>query len=292
MDVSLILHEMGQKARRAAAELALATSEAKDAALRAMASELRAHKAEILEANRLDVTEAEAEGLNKAMVQRLTLDDKQIEGMAKGIEEVAALPDPIGRGVSSHISPEGLEISQVRVPLGVIGVIYESRPNVTADTASLCLKSGNAVILRGGSEAVNSNRIIAKILNEAALAEGMPDGCIQLLDFNGREFTTALMELEDLDVLVPRGGTGLKAAVKAHCKVPYIMTGDGVCHIYFAPSADSEMCMQCRRDAAVPRGLRAGAASGCLHCSGSARRRASRRQESLRADRDEAGYGR
>ncbi len=243
MDVSLILHEMGQKARRAAAELALATSEAKDAALRAMASELRAHKAEILEANRLDVTEAESEGLNKAMVQRLTLDDKQIEGMAKGIEEVAALPDPIGRGVSSHISPEGLEISQVRVPLGVIGVIYESRPNVTADTASLCLKSGNAVILRGGSEAVNSNRIIAKILNEAALAEGMPDGCIQLLDFNGREFTTALMELEDLDVLVPRGGTGLKAAVKAHCKVPYIMTGDGVCHIYFAPSADPEMCV-------------------------------------------------
>ncbi|MBP5212853.1 MAG: aldehyde dehydrogenase family protein, partial [Pyramidobacter sp.] len=186
MDVSLILHEMGQNARRAAAELALCSSGTKDKALRAMASELRAHKAEILEANRLDVTEAEADGLNKAMIQRLTLDDKQIEGMAKGIEEVAALPDPIGRGVSSHVSPEGLEISQVRVPLGVIGVIYESRPNVTADTASLCLKAGNAVILRGGSEAVNSNRIIAKILNEAALAAGLPEGSIQLLDLTGR----------------------------------------------------------------------------------------------------------
>ena len=195
MDVSLILTEMGQKARRAAYDLALASSDIKNKALRAMAAELRAHTNEIIEANRFDVTEAENDGLSKAMIQRLTLDEKQIEGMAKGIEEVAALPDPIGRTVSGHISPEGLEITQVRVPLGVIGVIYESRPNVTADTAALCLKSGNAVILRGGSEAVNSNRIIAKVLTEAALSVGLPDGCIQLLDLNGREFTTALMEL-------------------------------------------------------------------------------------------------
>ena len=243
MDVSLILTEMGQKARRAAYDLALASSDIKNKALRAMAAELRAHTNEIIEANRFDVTEAENDGLSKAMIQRLTLDEKQIEGMAKGIEEVAALPDPIGRTVSGHISPEGLEITQVRVPLGVIGVIYESRPNVTADTAALCLKSGNAVILRGGSEAVNSNRIIAKVLTEAALSVGLPDGCIQLLDLNGREFTTALMELEELDVIIPRGGLGLKAAVREHCKVPYIMTGDGVCHIYFAPSADPEMCV-------------------------------------------------
>ncbi|MBR0108494.1 MAG: aldehyde dehydrogenase family protein, partial [Pyramidobacter sp.] len=176
MDVSLILTEMGQKARRAAYDLALASSDIKNKALRAMAAELRAHASEIIEANRFDVTEAENDGLSKAMIQRLTLDEKQIEGMAKGIEEVAALPDPIGRTVSGHISPEGLEITQVRVPLGVIGVIYESRPNVTADTAALCLKSGNAVILRGGSEAVNSNRIIAKVLTEAALSVGLPDG--------------------------------------------------------------------------------------------------------------------
>lgn len=243
MDVSLILKEMGTKARTAAAELALAGSEIKDKALREMAEELRAHTAEILEANKLDVTEAEQDGLSSAMIQRLKLDEKQVEAMARGIEEVAALPDPIGRGVSSHISPEGLEIAQVRVPLGVIGIIYESRPNVTADTASLCIKSGNAVILRGGSEAMNSNRIIAKVLTEAALSVGLPENCIQLLDLNGREFTTGLMELEDLDVLIPRGGRGLKQAVREHCHVPYIMTGDGVCHIYFAPSADPDMCV-------------------------------------------------
>lgn len=243
MDVSLILKEMGTKARTAAAELALAGSEIKDKALREMAEELRAHTAEILEANKLDVAEAEQDGLSSAMIQRLKLDEKQVEAMARGIEDVAALPDPIGRGVSSHISPEGLEIAQVRVPLGVIGIIYESRPNVTADTASLCIKSGNAVILRGGSEAMNSNRIIAKVLTEAALSVGLPENCIQLLDLNGREFTIGLMELEDLDVLIPRGGRGLKQAVREHCHVPYIMTGDGVCHIYFAPSADPDMCV-------------------------------------------------
>ncbi len=184
MDISVVLTEMGRKAKAAAAELALADSATKDTALLAMAEALRAHKDEILEANAMDVKQAEEDKLSKAMIQRLTLDDKQIEGMAKGIEEVAALPDPIGRTVSGHISPEGLEITQVRVPLGVIGIIYESRPNVTADTASLCLKSGNAVILRGGSEAVNSNRIIAKLLTEAALSVGLPEGCIQLLDLS------------------------------------------------------------------------------------------------------------
>ncbi len=241
MDVSPVLQEMGVRAREAAAELALAGTESKNAALAAMARELRAHTAEVLEANRLDVTAAKSDGLSSAMIQRLTLDERQVEAMARGIEEVAALPDPVGRGVSRHISPEGLDIEQVRVPLGVIGIIYESRPNVTADTAALCLKSGNAVILRGGSEAVNSNRIIAKVLTEAALSEGMPEGCIQLLDLTGRDFTTALMRLDALDVLIPRGGRGLKRAVREHCAVPYIMTGDGVCHIYFAPSADADI---------------------------------------------------
>ncbi len=241
MDISPVLQEMGLKARSAAAELALAGTRIKNSALFAMARELRAHAAEVLEANRLDVASAQSDGLGAALIQRLTLDEKQVEAMARGIEEIAALPDPVGRGVSRHISPEGLDIEQVRVPLGVVGIIYESRPNVTADTAALCLKSGNAVILRGGSEAVNSNRIIAKILTEAALSEGIPEGCIQLLDLTGREFTTALMRLDSLDVLIPRGGRGLKEAVRRNCTVPYIMTGDGVCHIYFAPSADPDI---------------------------------------------------
>ena len=211
--------------------------------LREAADQLVKDTDKILAANAIDVQKGRENQMPEGLVDRLMLDADRIKGIGEGLRQVADLDDPIGEVLGMKKRPNGLLIGQKRVPLGVVGIIYEARPNVTADALALCLKSGNAVILRGGSEAVNSNRIIAKILNEAALAEGMPDGCIQLLDFNGREFTTALMELEDLDVLVPRGGTGLKAAVKAHCKVPYIMTGDGVCHIYFAPSADPEMCV-------------------------------------------------
>lgn len=243
MDASLVLSEMGKKARAAAAVLAQAGSETKNAALKGMAAALRAQKDEIIAANARDMKEGREAGLSQAMLNRLMLDDKRIEAMARGIDDIVALPDPIGKGVGSHISAEGLEISQVRVPLGVIGIIYESRPNVTSDTAALCLKSGNAVILRGGSESLNSNRCIADALIGAIVEAGLPDSCVQLVDFAGREGTAALMELEDLDVLIPRGGAGLKKAVRENCKVPYIMTGDGVCHIYIAPSADPEMCV-------------------------------------------------
>ncbi len=243
MDASLVLSEMGKKARAAAAVLAQAGSETKNAALMGMAAALRAKKDEIIAANARDMKEGREAGLSQAMLNRLMLDDKRIEAMARGIDDIVALPDPIGKGVGSHISPDGLEISQVRVPLGVIGIIYESRPNVTSDTAALCLKSGNAVILRGGSESLNSNRCIADALIGAIVGAGLPDSCVQLVDFAGREGTAALMELEDLDVLIPRGGAGLKKAVRENCKVPYIMTGDGVCHIYIAPSADPEMCV-------------------------------------------------
>ncbi len=243
MDVAIVLHEMGKKARAAAAVLAQAPTETKNEALKGMAAALRAQKDQILAANARDMKEAKEAGLNAALLHRLQLDDAKIEAMARGIDEIVALPDPIGVGVGSHINADGLEISQVRVPLGVIGVIYESRPNVTSDTASLCLKSGNAVILRGGSESMNSNRCIANVLIAAVFAAGLPESCIQLLDFPGHEATGALMQLEDLDVLIPRGGAGLKNAVRANCKVPYIMTGDGICHIYVAPSADPEICV-------------------------------------------------
>ena len=243
MDVSLILHEMGRKARFAAKELALAGSDRKNAALKAMAQALREKCAAILEANAQYVKEGVAAKLTASLVERLTLNEARVEAMARGIEEIAALPDPIGQGVSSHVSPEGLEIAQVRVPLGVIGMIYESRPNVTADAAALCLKSGNAVILRGGHEASNSNRIIANALVAAIFTAGLPEDCVQLLDMPGREATNALMALEDLDVLIPRGSKRLKEAVKANAKVPYIMTGMGLCHLYIDATADPEMCV-------------------------------------------------
>ena len=240
MDVNIVLYEMGKKARKAAGVLAQATSEQKNAALRAMAKALRDEKDVIIAENAKDLMRAEEKGLDSAMLQRLSIDEKGIETMARGIEQVAALPDPIGQGVSSHVSPEGLEISQVRVPFGVVGIIYESRPDVTADTAALCLKSGNAVILRGGSEAEKSNRAIAHALIKALFASGFPEDCIQLVP-QEREATIAMMKLEELDVLIPRGGRGLKKAVRENCTVPYIMTGDGVCHTYIAPSADVDM---------------------------------------------------
>ena len=243
MDATLILREMGNNAKEAAAILAKTGTSVKNAALRAMAQALRDEQEAILAANVTDLNEGRESGLSEALLERLTLTEKRVEEMAHGIEEIAALPDPIGQGISSHVTPDGLEISLVRVPLGVIGIIYESRPNVTADTAALCLKSGNAVILRGGSEAINSNRAIASVLTRAIVSAGLPQSCVQLLDVGGREATTALMQLKDLDVLIPRGGKGLKNAVRQNCTVPYIMTGDGVCHIYIAPSADPEMCV-------------------------------------------------
>ena len=243
MDVSLILHEMGRKARFAAKELALANSARKDAALKAMAQALREKCGSILDANALDLKEGAASGLSAALLERLTLTEARVEAMAKGIDEIRALPDPVGRGIASHVSPEGLEITQVRVPLGVIGMIYESRPNVTADAAALCLKSGNAVILRGGHEASNSNRAIANALIAAIFSAGLPESCLQLLDVPGREATNALMALEDLDVLIPRGGKRLKQAVKENARVPYIMTGMGLCHLYIDATADPEMCV-------------------------------------------------
>lgn len=243
MDASLILHEMGGRAREAAGVLALAGTDMKNKALRAMAQGLREHQNEILEANTKDVRESEAGGMSAAMLQRLQLDKRQIEGMAYGIESIAALPDPVGQGVSSHIGPDGLEITKVRVPLGVIGVVYESRPNVTADTAALCLKSGNAVILRGGREAIRSNSAIAGVLRDAVVSVGLPAASIQLIEMTDHESVIDFMQLDSLDVLIPRGGKGLKKAVREHCTVPYIMTGDGVCHIYIAPSADPEICV-------------------------------------------------
>ncbi|MEA3285418.1 MAG: glutamate-5-semialdehyde dehydrogenase [Synergistota bacterium] len=238
------LKSMGLAAREASRSLALAGRKEKDRALREMASSIRSCRDSIVEANGLDLEEGRKAGLSEPLLERLTLDDGRIESMAEGLEEIAVLPDPIGSGLGSYINEDGLEISRVRVPLGVIGMIYESRPNVTADAAGLCIKSGNAVILRGGKEAYHSNRAIAEAIGKALGNVGFPAGAVQLLDDPGREATQALMALDSLDVLIPRGGKGLKAAVKQHAKVPVIMTGMGLCHLYVDSSADVDMAVR------------------------------------------------
>lgn len=229
---------MGQKARQAAGVLALAGTTEKNEALCLLAAAVRSGSAVILEANDLDLQAARAGDLTSAMLDRLTLNEERIEAAARGLEDVAKLPDPIGETPKSWINADGLHISQVRVPLGVIGMIYEARPNVTIDAAALCLKSGNAVILRGGREALFSNRALAGVLSDTLAKTSLPRDAVQLLDTPDREASIALMGLRDLDVLIPRGGVGLKKSVMEHARVPYIMTGMGNCHVFIDNSAD------------------------------------------------------
>ncbi len=236
------LIEKGKLAKAAAAELALTASSVKDAALMNIAQALQSRAAEILQANQIDLQAAKENGMAAGMVDRLTLTAERIDGMAEGIRQIAALPDPIGEGVSRTRRPNGLVISKVRVPLGVIGIIYESRPNVTADAAALCIKAGNAVILRGGKEAFHSNMAIVKVMQDAAAEAGLPAGAINLVENTTRESATALMKLNDyLDVIIPRGGAGLIRAVVENATVPAIETGTGNCHVYVDKSADFDM---------------------------------------------------
>ncbi len=233
---------MGRKAKEAARFLATASTTLKNEALLAMARALREAKGEILAANAVDMENGREQGLTAALLDRLLLTESRIEDMAAGVESVALLPDPIGEVVKMWRRPNGLEIGRMRVPLGVIGIIYESRPNVTADAASLCLKTGNAILLRGGEEAINSNRAIAGVIAEAAKGCGIPEGAIQFVDSVSREDAVALMRMNQfVDVLIPRGGKGLKEAVQANATVPVIMTGMGNCHTYVDESADIEM---------------------------------------------------
>ena len=245
---------LGRRAKEAARVLATATAETKNAALLAMAEALRNGRGAILAANAEDIGAGERAGLKPALLERLMLNDVRIEGMARGLEDVASFVDPVGEMTGMWTVEQGLRIGCVRVPLGVIGVIYESRPNVTADSAGLCLKAGNAVILRGGSEALHSNREIARRISGAAVSAGLPEGTIQLLDSSDREATRILMRMtEYLDVLIPRGGKGLKKAVQENAKVPYIMTGMGNCHIFVDASADLGRAVQIVLNAKVQR---------------------------------------
>ena len=235
------MEQMGKRAKEAAAVLAVAGRKKNDALL-AIAQALLSHSEEILKENQKDLENGKNAGLTPSLLDRLALSQERIAAMAEGVRQVAAMPDPIGTVLSGGVRPNGLEITKVRVPLGVIGIIFEARPNVTSDAAALCLKAGNAVILRGGKEAIHSNLAIAGVMREAVAQAGLPRDSVQLVEDTSRQSSVELMELtEYLDVLIPRGGAGLIKTVVEKSKVPVIETGVGNCHVYIDSDADLEM---------------------------------------------------
>ena len=249
-----LVQAKAQAAKQAAAKLAVTSTAVKNAALLAMAAALKAQQAEILAANERDMTAAAAKGMKSSMLDRLKLTAERISGMADGLRQVAGLADPVGNVIDGKTLPNGLHITKIRVPLGVIGIIYEARPNVTADAAGLCLKSGNAVILKGGSEAMESNKTVAAILAQAAEGAGIPAGSIQFIDTSDRQAVQDLIHMNGLvDVVIPRGGAGLIQAVVRNASVPVIETGAGVCHTYVDKDADVEMAMKIAFNAKVQR---------------------------------------
>ena len=232
----------GQKAKEASNILGNLSTDEKNKGLLTMADYLIKYKDFIIEANKIDLQEAVNRGTAKAMLDRLSLDQKRIEGMANGLRQVANLPDPVGEVVSMWTRPNGLQIGQKRVAMGVIGIIYEARPNVTSDAAGLCFKAGSAVILRGGKEAIYSNKAIVKVLIEALKSVNLPENSIQLIEDTSREVATEMMRLNEyIDVLIPRGGAGLIKAVVNNATVPVIETGTGNCHIYIDEDCDFEI---------------------------------------------------
>lgn len=237
-----ILEAQGLSAKNAARKLAVTGEGLKNVALHAMADALIARRSEWLAANAADLEAAKAAGMREALLDRLALDEKRIAAIAEGVRQVAALPDPIGQVVKTTLRPNGLKLEQRRVPLGVIGIIYEARPNVTVDAAALCLKAGNACVLRGGKEAFRSNKAVMAILRDALESVGLPRDCVALVEDTSRESANEMMNLTQyLDVLIPRGGAGLIRSVTANSHVPVIRTGEGVCHIYVHAGANLNM---------------------------------------------------
>lgn len=236
-----VLEEMGQKAKFAARKLAAAGSK-KDEALLGIATALEQGKEKILAANMQDLSDAKDNGMSQSLLDRLALNEARIASMAEGIRQVVALNDPVGKVVEGGLRPNGLHIEKVRVPLGVIGIIYEARPNVTADAAALCLKAGNAVVLRGGKEAIHSNICIAEMMRSTLEKTGLPIDCIQLVQDTSHDSAREMMNLTKyLDVLIPRGGAGLIHSVVQNSHVPVIQTGVGNCHVYVDDTADIDM---------------------------------------------------
>ena len=236
------LEKQGLLAKEAARALSIATTDVKNRALLSIADALEENMGEWLKANQQDIEEAKRAGMKESLLDRLALTPGRVKGVADGVRQAAALPDPVGETISENVRPNGLVIRKKRVPLGVIGIIYEARPNVTVDAAALCLKSGNACILRGGKEAIRSNLAAEKIMRGALQKAGLPADCIQLVKDTSRESAQELMRLNAyVDVLIPRGGAGLIRAVTSQSSVPVIRTGEGVCHVYVDENADLDM---------------------------------------------------
>ncbi len=234
--------ELARRAKAASRRLATASTALKDEALLTAADLLEARSADVLAANSLDVAGAEGAGIPAGLVDRLRLTEDRVAAMASGLRQVAALADPVGEVLDGWVRPNGLRISRVRVPLGVVGIIYESRPNVTSDAAGLCLKSGNAAFLRGSSTAVNSNLAIAAVLREAVAKAGLPEDSVIVVEDTSRDAAVEFMQQEGLvDCLIPRGGASLIASIKQHATVPFVIDGDGNCHVYVDAAADLDM---------------------------------------------------
>lgn len=238
------LIELGQRARAASRQLATASTAVKNAALEAAADGLLAARSTILEANAADVQRAESDGVSATVVDRLRLTDSRVDSMAAGLRQVAALPDPVGEIVDGWVRPNGLRIRRVRVPLGVVAIIYENRPNVTSDAAALCLKSGNSAFLRGSSGAIRSNIAIASVLRDSVASAGLPADSVLLVEDTSREAAVEFMRLRGLvDCLIPRGGPSLIQSILENATVPYVIDGDGNCHVYVHRDADLEMAL-------------------------------------------------
>ena len=254
MDIQSSVRKIAEDAQAASRRLARMSANAKNAALQRMADELIWHRDFILAENKRDVTAAREKGLSSAMIDRLTVKESTLDAMAQGLREVAALPDPVGKVTSMWRRPNGLLVGRMRIPLGVIGIIYESRPNVTVDASALCLKSGNAVILRGGSEAIHSNLAIASVLQDVLRESPLPDKSIQVIPFTDREAVATMLTLdEQIDLIIPRGGEELIRAVVAQSKIPVIKHYKGVCHIFVDASADVDMALNISLNAKVQR---------------------------------------
>jgi glutamate-5-semialdehyde dehydrogenase len=254
LDAETLVADLAGAGRRAQRVLARMSDEAKATALRAAAAALRRHGKAILAANAKDLAAGEARGLTGAMLDRLRLDQGRLEAMAAAVEAVAALPDPVGEAISHSTAPSGLDLTRVRIPIGLIGIIYESRPNVTADAAALCVRAGNAVLLRGGSEAVNSNHAIRAALVEGLVEAGVPAEAVQLMPTQDREAVSAMLRAAGLiDMIVPRGGKGLVERVQNDARVPVLAHLDGICHTYIHSAADRAMAEQVALNAKMRR---------------------------------------
>jgi glutamate-5-semialdehyde dehydrogenase len=254
MNIKSFVLKKAMEAKEGARLLATMLSEQKNIALIKMAEALERKKTELIKENKKDIAAAQKKGLSKAMIDRLTLDEKRIKEMAQGLVEVAALPDPVGEVTKMWQRPNGMMVGRMRVPIGVIGIVYESRPNVTADATSLCLKAGNAVLLRGGSEAINSNRAIVKTLRDVAKSQGIHEGAITFLDTTERQAVMEMLKLEGIvDLIIPRGGEGLIKAVTENSRIPVLKHYKGVCHVFVDREADLKMAEEICFNAKVQR---------------------------------------